>query len=77
MESKTQIGSKDTESTGGAAKTPERGKQTLKARYKLPDGFVLQKEVEVEYEIDKDGAKIIVGPDDVRPPILLGTVIKD
>ncbi len=47
---------------------------TLKARHKLPGGFVLQKEVEVEYEM-RSGKKIIVGPKNVRPQVLLGTAI--
>jgi len=57
-----------------AAPAPKPEKRILKPGYKLPDGLVLQRETAIEYVTEGD-AKRIVGPADVRPRILLGTLL--
>lgn len=45
---------------------------TLPVGFKLPDGLVLQRPTRVEYD---EGTRIVTGPADVRPPLLIGCSI--
>lgn len=62
---------------GKPAKPPKPvRKAQLRAGHRTPDGLVLQRDVQVEFEDgeDENGPhRVVTGPADLRPALLIGT----